>query len=101
MARYSNGNLWRKQYARIKARHDDCGICHKAIDYSLPSGHPMGFEVDHIVPISKGGAVYDMDNLQASHRECNRIKSDHMACTGNVTPPLEHSRDWSRVGGGG
>jgi len=32
--------------------------------------------VDHVVAISKGGAVYDMDNLVACCSRCNSMKRD-------------------------
>lgn len=34
------------------------------------------FEVDHIKPVSKGGKVFDLDNLQVLCQKCNRKKSD-------------------------
>ena len=36
-------------------------------------------EVDHIIPISRGGAPYDIDNLQLTHRRCNRLKSNKLS----------------------
>lgn len=35
----------------------------------------MSFVVDHIIPLSKGGAD-TLENKAAAHRKCNRIKSD-------------------------
>jgi len=32
--------------------------------------------IDHILPISKGGGVYDKMNIVVSCEECNRKKSD-------------------------
>lgn len=42
-----------------------CGIC----------GEPIfgKFDIDHIVPLNKGGA-HSMDNLQVAHAYCNRSK---------------------------
>lgn len=37
---------------------------------------PPSLEVDHIKPVSKGGAVFDKDNLQILCEDCNREKSD-------------------------
>lgn len=65
-------DLHRKQIARSKP---PCGICGADIDYSLPHLDPMAFVVDHIVPLSKGGPD-TLENKQASHRVCNRLKSD-------------------------
>jgi len=59
----------------LSRRGDDCAICHEPIDYTLPYLHPMEFVADHIIPFIKGGPD-TLDNKQASHRRCNRDKSD-------------------------
>ena len=48
-----------------------CGICGEPVDPMSP------WEVDHIVPISKGGA-HGYANVQLSHRSCNRKKHDRI-----------------------
>ena len=67
----------RRKFAR---RGDVCGICGKPIDYSLKVGDPSGmwYELDEIVPISRGGSPYDEDNLQSAHARCNRKKSNRL-----------------------
>lgn len=88
--RYSNGNLRRKYRARLKARGDECGICHGAlgpIHYDEPSdsAHPLSFVVDEIHPVSRWrefgydspqAAAQDWNNLQAAHYICNAKKSN-------------------------
>jgi len=44
-----------------------CGICQAAVD---PASQ---WEIDHIVPISKGG-LHAYANVQLAHRRCNRAK---------------------------
>jgi len=63
--------------AVIRRTKPPCGICLEPIDYTLRSPNPMSFEVDHIMPLNKGGADA-MENLQASHRVCNRTKWDRL-----------------------
>jgi hypothetical protein len=46
------------------------------IDYSLPPTHPYSFEVDHLVPVSMGGDLYDRDNIDATHRCCNQWRGN-------------------------
>ena len=43
-------------------------------------------EVDHIVPRSEGGALYDMSNLQPLCRECHARKSSGEQSQANRTP---------------
>ena len=79
--RYSNGSARRKLTARLKAERRGCWICRAfarpdAIDYSLPAGHPGSFEVDELVPVSKGGSPYDYANVDATHRRCNQWRSN-------------------------
>lgn len=55
-----------------------CALCGKPIDYSLPAGQPMSYELDEIVPVSRGGDPYDPDNVQPTHRACNQRKGNRM-----------------------
>ena len=80
-SRYQNGAARRRARARLKARHDPCWICeafgrNAAIDYDLPAGHPMSFEVDELIPVSKGGSPIEMGNLAATHRYCNEWRGN-------------------------
>ena len=58
-----------------------CWICRAfgrpdAIDYSLPARHPRSFELDELVPVSKGGSPIDYGNVDAAHRECNNWRGN-------------------------
>lgn len=75
-SRYANGAARRKVRAWLRAQGRPCHICGMAIDYSLPAGHPMSFEVDEIVPVSLGGSPYDRDNVAAAHRICNERRGN-------------------------
>lgn len=88
--RYANGNLRRKNRARMKALKGECGICHGRlgpIHYDEPSDskHPLSFVIDEIRPVSKWrefgyksarAAAEDWENLQPAHYCCNSIKSN-------------------------
>lgn len=74
--RMSNGSARRKLVKRVKAEGRGCWICRAfgrpdAINYDLPPGHPLSFELDELVPVSKGGSPYEYDNVDAAHRRCN------------------------------
>lgn len=63
----------------IASKDPVCAICHKYIDLDAPAFSPLAVEVDHVVPRSRGGSLYEMDNLQLTHSKCNRKKGARMA----------------------
>lgn len=81
-----NKTEWALARKRALATLDPvCAICHKYIDVSLPRKDPvtqvwndLSVEIDHIVPRSRGGALYALENLQLSHSRCNRKKGARM-----------------------
>ena len=94
--RKSKGSRWRANRARWKAMAAPCALCGKPIDYSLPARHPMSFEVDHIVPVSKGGDPFSFENTQPAHRICNQRKGDGSRLKVKPGSPsgLPQSREW-------
>lgn len=100
--RYANGNARRKLRKRIASLGLPCALCGKPIDYSLPAGHPMSFELDEGVPVSQGGSPIDPSNVQPAHRVCNERKgagtSAKRGSPGKRGPAargaLPFSRDW-------
>lgn len=61
--------------ARLARAKPACHICGGSIAYDLPTPHPDSFELDHIIPLNRGG-THTIENAAASHRRCNRAKSD-------------------------
>lgn len=99
--RYANGNARRKVREWLKAQGNPCHLCGRAIDYDLPAGHPLSFEVDEIVPVSRGGSPYDRANVAAAHRICNERRGNKMLIARReeheeeAPPgPVETSRAW-------
>ena len=81
----------------IASKDPTCAICHKEIDLEAPPFHPLAVEVDHIVPRSRGGAIYDLDNLQLTHSQCNRKKGARMDSdydANKVENPVPLSNAW-------
>lgn len=81
---------YRKIRARILAHSDVCILC----------GHGAADTVDHIHPVSKGGARKDPDNLAPIHginkcptclRNCNGEKGDKLL---SEIKRLVNSVDW-------
>lgn len=113
--RCANGNARRKLRERIKALGLPCAICGQAIDPTLPAGHPMSFEVDEVVPVSRyaeGGyatpqeCALDPANCRGVHRVCNERRGNRTEA--RPADGLPKSRDWRAprgrppaTGGGG
>ncbi|MEU6829937.1 HNH endonuclease [Nocardia beijingensis] len=57
---------------------DLCSICGLEVPENLPDRHPLVAQVDHIVPIARGG-THDPDNLALAHKTCNIAKRDKPA----------------------
>ncbi|WP_194235937.1 HNH endonuclease [Streptomyces acidicola] len=99
--RHKHGH-WRKQYPERAAAYDarrralvtqartdetfapidihtrdgwTCQLCHEPIDQSIAWPHPKSPSVDHIIPLSKGGA-HALSNAQSAHLGCNSSKCD-------------------------
>lgn len=100
-----NGTEWAAARARAIASKDPvCVLCHKPIDVDLPMKDPetglwngLAVEVDHKIPRARGGALYEMDNLQLSHSQCNRKKGARMASDYDglsVENPVPLSNAW-------
>jgi hypothetical protein len=77
--RNANGNARRKVRAWLRCQRGPCHVCGLAIDYSLPPGHPMAFEADEVVPVSRGGSPTDPANVAAAHRCCNIWRGNRMS----------------------
>ena len=74
--RSKNGAARRRVRNWLRLQGRPCWICGAPIDYSLPKGHPYAFEVDELIPISKGGSPIDKRNVDAAHRCCNQWRGN-------------------------
>lgn len=93
-----NKTEWALARKRAIASKDPvCAICHRPIDLEAPPFSPLAVEVDHIVPRARGGAIYELDNLQLTHSSCNRKKGARMAedyAGLKVENPVPLSNNW-------
>ena len=69
--RYANGHRRRSLAARVRAMGEPCHICGLPIPPDAPAGTLLSFELDELVPVSKGGSPVDPGNVAPSHRCCN------------------------------
>lgn len=74
--RRSNGARRDALRRRVRAMGLPCHICGKPIDYDLPPGDPMAYELDELVPVSRGGDPLDPDNVAPAHRICNQKRGN-------------------------
>lgn len=78
--------------------YDNCYLCGRIVDKSLPASDPMHAQVDHIIPIARGGHPSDINNLCLTHAYCNRRKSDKLLGEGSAEgtdTTIRWSIDWT------
>lgn len=95
--RTKNGYRRRELRKWWKAQGLPCALCGQPIDYGLPSGNPMSFEVDEILPVSLGGDPLSRENTQPTHRICNERKGNGVRRSYEVAMAvsmMERTRDW-------
>lgn len=104
--RRSNGARRTALRNRVKAMGLPCHLCGQPIDYSLTTyidpkdgrrkRHPLSFELDELVPVSKGGSPFDPDNVEPAHRICNQRRGNRMLQRPSATSAerLPKSREW-------
>lgn len=116
-ARRANGSARDALRGWLRSQGRPCWICREfgragEIDYALPPGHPMCFEVDELVPVSLGGDPLDPANVDAAHRRCNQWRGNRTVEQVRMVArrarrkgakgapgPLPTSRDWRRPRG--
>lgn len=94
--RRANGHRRDELRRWLKAQGLPCHICGMVIDYSLPAGDPMSFEVDEIVPVSKGGSPFEKENVAPAHRICNQRRGNKPISAPKMSRmmPNATSQDW-------
>lgn len=96
--RYLKPKMRNKLRTQVAREESICWICRKPIDYSLPAHHPYSYELDEIIPVSKGGNPLDRMNVHASHRKCNRWKSNRiLAWVDGMLTDVEKQRPVAQI----
>lgn len=66
------GRPYWRIYSRRKRRAKVCWLCGEIIDNKLDWPDPMSYSIDHVVPLSAGGAELDQANMRDAHLKCNQ-----------------------------
>jgi 5-methylcytosine-specific restriction endonuclease McrA len=74
--KFNNGSDFYTEKQIIDIYGNFCHICLNSIDLSLNRRDPMGFQVDHVIPLSKGGED-KINNVKPSHAICNQQKGNN------------------------
>lgn len=80
---------WQRLRRRVIESASFCALCRGPLVPTARWPHPDSSEVDHRIPRSKGGDMWDPANLQAVHRRCQLAKGDKMPEAQRTT-----TRDW-------
>jgi 5-methylcytosine-specific restriction endonuclease McrA len=89
-SRGRKGRPYERIRRRVLARSSVCVICGEQIDPALRWPDPRSASLEHLTPLSLGGAPLDPDNLGAAHLSCNCSRGDGRSRAARPTT----SRDW-------
>lgn len=67
-------STWKYNERVVRSLNDTCAICGHFCDTSLPAKLPLSPEVDHIIPVIRGGDPTGIENLCLVHKYCNQVK---------------------------
>src|SRR4051794_9535648 len=95
--RRANGYRRDQVRRRVLAEEDDCWLCGKPVDKTLPPLLHGSPEVDEVVPVSLGGSPIDRTNCRLAHRLCNVRRGNGTKAPRSAapTPPLMTTRKWT------
>ena len=70
---------WRKSPEWRRASSLAKRLCGGQLDFTIRErSHPFKVEVDHVLPASRGGALFDQGNLACVHNRCNKVKGSKL-----------------------
>lgn len=96
--RHRSPSLYMSADALRRRDGDNCHLCGLHVPATARKPHPLAAEVDHVLPISRGG-IHDPENLALAHKTCNIAKGGRPAAwrrdPAEVAPMLA---EWNREG---
>ncbi len=76
--RHRSASLYMSADALRRRDGDNCHLCGLLVPATARKPHPLAAEVDHVLPISRGG-THDPENLALAHKTCNIAKGGRSA----------------------
>jgi 5-methylcytosine-specific restriction endonuclease McrA len=74
------GRPYRRLCLAQRALGLPCWLCGHDIRYDIrgpdAGKHPLAFTLDHLLPLSRGGALLDPANARSAHRRCNSARGN-------------------------
>ncbi|QGP89768.1 hypothetical protein GKZ92_20315 [Gordonia sp. 135] len=96
--RHRSASLYMSADALRRRDGGNCHLCGLLVPATAQKPHPLAPEVDHVLPISRGG-THDPENLALAHKTCNIAKGGRPATwrrdPAEVAPMLA---EWNRDG---
>lgn len=78
-ARFRNAYVETVSRAKVYERDGGiCGLCGEKIELRFKAPHPQSLSLDHIIPLTKGGA-HTYENAQVAHYGCNSRKGNRIS----------------------
>lgn len=66
-----------------------CHLCNEPINPNVSGCTKFGLSIDHIVPVSRNGPLFDLANTGPTHGGCNSAKREGRQLTGTVAAPYQ------------
>lgn len=63
-----------------------CHLCGYLISPEFQNPHPESMTIDHLTPISMGGAKWDVANMRPAHKSCNEARGNESPSTERPAP---------------
>ena len=87
----------RQRLIALSGGHPVCPACGQAIDLDIKWPDPRSCSIDEIVPVSKGGSAFKLDNCRLMHLKCNESRGNRplaRAKTATTTQAIQLSQAW-------
>lgn len=85
---------WKRVRQIVLRTAEVCAICGRRLVSDAPPRSRWSSSVDHVVPLSRGGAPFDVGNLRATHYGCNASRGDGSGRRRPSRPAVRRAAWW-------